>query len=100
MTEEYITIEVTEKQLSTIISGLLFSCSVNVVSDFSSTNEQYITELFEFAKKLKNIKPDINLSEILFLEQDTYHDEISNSILTEFDGNIQVVTLEDFEQKA
>lgn len=91
--EEYITIEVTEKQLASIISGLLFSSSVNIVSDSHASNAEYVTEIFELARKLKNIKPDISLDNIQFVEEAHYEESISKDILKEFEGNIQVVSI-------
>ena len=91
--EEYITIEVTEKQLASIISGLLFSCSVNIVSDAHASNEEYATEIFDLARRLKNIKPDINLDNIQFIEENNYEESISKDILKEFEGNIQVIAI-------
>lgn len=91
--EEYITIEVTEKQLASVISGLLFSCSVNIVSDSHASNVEYVAEIFELARKLKNIKPDISLDNIQFIEEAHYEESISKDILKEFEGNIQVVSI-------
>lgn len=89
MSEEYFQIELTESQLSTIISGLLFSCSVNVVSE---TNEEYQRELFDIAKKLKDINPIIELNQIQFVEEENYEDSLSGDILKEFGDNMEVVT--------
>lgn len=97
MSEEYIQLEVTEQQLASIISGLLFSCSVNIISESATSNEQYISEIYELAKKLKNIKPDIALEGIQFLEETHYEDNLSSDILREFEGNIQVITFEELE---
>lgn len=96
--DEYITIEVTEKQLATLISGLLFSCSVNIVSDAHASNEEYVQEIFELARRLKNIKPDVSLDGIQFLEEPDYEESISKDILREFEGNIQLVTFEELEK--
>lgn len=93
MPEEYITLELTEKQLATIISGLLFSCSVNVVSN---VNAEHQRELFEIAKSLKNnINPLIELNQIEFLEEPNYEDSLSQEILQEFGDNMNVI---DFNQ--
>lgn len=91
MSEENITIEFTEEQLANLISGLLFSCSVNVVSN---TNEEYQRELFDLAKKLKDIKPDIQLTQVQFLEEENYEDSLSKELLAEFEGNIDVITFD------
>ena len=82
----------TEKQLATVISGLLFSCSVNVVSN---TNEEYQRELFELAKLLKTVKPDIMLEEIQFLEEANYEDSLTKEVMEAFKGNIEVITFEE-----
>jgi len=83
-------VEMTERQLSTIISGLLFSCSVNIVSE---TSKEYQRELYELAKLLLTIKPDIKLESVQFLEEENYEDEFSKDILTTFEGNIEVVEM-------
>jgi hypothetical protein len=90
-TQEFINISLTEEQLSTIISGLLFSSSVSVVSN---VNEQFHTELFELARQLKELKPDIKLDNIQFVKEDNYEDELSNLILQEFHTNMQLVSFE------
>jgi hypothetical protein len=91
MSEEYINLELSQQQLATIISGLLFSCSVNVVSN---TNEEYQRELFEIAKRLKDINPIIELKEIQFVEEKNYEDSLSQEILAEFGDNMDVVTFQ------
>lgn len=97
--EPYYTIEVSESQLATIISGLLFSCSVNVVSNSYATNEEYVKELYELAKKLKNIKPDISLTGIQFLEEIHYEDTMSGEILRDFEHNVEVITIEELDKQ-
>ena len=96
MSDQIITIEMTEKQLATVISGLLFSCSVNVVSN---TNEEYQRELFDLAKKLKMIKVDIKLDEIQFLEEEDYEDSLSKDLLSEFEDNMEVITFNQFNNQ-
>ena len=80
----------TEKQLSTIISGLLFSCSINVVSE---TNKEYQKELYELAKLLRSLKPDIKLENVQFVEEENYEDDFSVQIKKDFEGNIEVVEM-------
>lgn len=87
----YINVNLTEEELRTAISGLLFSCSVNVVSN---TSLEYQMELFQLAKKLKNLKPDIALSEIQFVKEDDYEDETSSLILESFKDNIEITTFD------
>ena len=87
-----ITIEMTEEQLKTVISGLLFSCSVNVVSN---VNEEYQRQLFELAKVLKSVTPDIKLSDIQFVEEENYEDVLSEELLEEFKNNIEVVSFDE-----
>jgi len=90
-TPQTINISLTEEQLSTIISGLLFSSSVSVVSN---VNEKFQTELFELAKQLKALKADVKLDNIQFVKEDNYEDELSNLILQEFHQNMQIVSFE------
>ncbi len=80
----------THDQLATIISGLLFSCSVNVVSD---TNKEYQKKLYELAKLFLTAKPDIKLENVQFVEEENYEDEFSADILKHFQGNIEVVEM-------
>ena len=89
MSDQIVTIEMTEKQLATAISGLLFSCSVNVVS---TTHQEYQKELFELAKLLKTVNPDIKLTEIQFLEDVDYEDSLSTEVMEAFKGNVEVIT--------
>ena len=92
MSDIIITIEMTEKQLATVISGLLFSCSVNVVS---STNEEYQRELFNLACLLKSIKPDIQLSDVQFLKEDHYEDSLSADVIKQFETNIELIKIDE-----
>lgn len=91
MSTKNISISLTEKQLGTIVSGLLFSCSVNVVSN---TNEEYQQELYQLAKEFKNIKPDIKLEDIQFLKEDNYEDSLSQELFEEFANNLEVISFE------
>lgn len=86
-----VNITLTEKELETTISGLLFSCSVNVVSN---TTKEYQLELLELAMKLKDIKPDVKLENVQFLKEENYEDETSEGILETFKNNIEVITFE------
>lgn len=86
-----INITLTEKELSTAITGLLFSCSVNVVSN---TSQEYQTELFHLAQKLKELKPDIKLTDIEFVKEEDYEDEISSLLLEAFKDNMEITTFD------
>lgn len=90
MSTPLLNIEMTEKQLSTIISGLLFSCSINVVSE---TNKEYQKELYDLAKLLRGLKPDIKLENVQFVEEENYEDDFSIQIKKDFEGNIEVVEM-------
>lgn len=92
MSTNTLTIELTEQQLATIISGLLFSCSVNVVSN---VNEEYQRELFELAKVLKRINPSIKLNDIQFLQENNYEDSLSEDVLREFIDNIEIISFDE-----
>jgi len=87
-----INITLTEKELSTAISGLLFSCSLNVVSN---TNKDFQQELFELAKKLKDSCAEVKLDNVQFLKEENYEDETSELILETFKNNIQTITFEE-----
>lgn len=90
--EQLITLTLTEKQLATIVSGLLFSCSVNVVSN---TNEEYQTELFELARTIKSAHPSIKLEDVQFLKEDHYEDDLSPLVFAEFGDNMELLTFEE-----
>ena len=90
--EQLITLTLTERQLATIVSGLLFSCSVNVVSN---TNEEYQRELFELAKTIKSGYPTIKLDDVQFLKEDYYEDELSPLVFDEFGTNMELLTFEE-----
>jgi hypothetical protein len=90
--EQLITLTLTERQLATIVSGLLFSCSVNVVSN---TNEEYQRELFELAKTIKSAYPDIKLNDVQFLKEDNYEDDLSPLVFDEFGSNMELLTFDE-----
>lgn len=87
-----INISLTEKELGTAISGLLFSCSVNVVSN---TSKDFQQELFDLAKKLKTLCENVKLENVQFLKEENYEDETSENILEAFKDNIQTITFEE-----
>jgi hypothetical protein len=84
-------VTLTDEELNVAISGLLFSCSVNIVSD---TDLAYQTKLLSLAKKLKNLKPDIKLEGIRFIKEEDYEDETSPLILEAFENNIEITTFD------
>lgn len=81
----------TENELNLIISSLLFSSSVNVVSN---TQEDYQRSLIELAVKLKKLAPDIRLNNIQFIEEENYEDQWSSDILNNFADNIEIVNFD------
>jgi hypothetical protein len=86
-----IDVTLTEEELKTAITGLLFSCSVNVVSN---TDLSYQERLFNLATKLKNLKRDVKLEDIQFIKEQDYEDSISERILNNFENNIEVTTFD------
>ena len=87
-----IVVSLSEQEVSTLISSLLFSCSINVVSD---TGEDFQKELLNLAKKIKEQKQDIVLDKIQFLKEESYEDSLSELVLEEFKGNIKnIVTFD------
>lgn len=89
--EQLITLTLTERQLATIVSGLLFSCSVNVVSN---TNEEYQQELFALALVIKSAYPGIKLTDVQFLKEDNYEDDLSPLVYEEFGSNMELLTFD------
>lgn len=86
-----INISLTEKELETAISGLLFSCSVNVVSN---TDKEFQINLLSLATKLKENLPNVQLENVQFLKEEDYEDEISQVLFDTFNTNMKVVTFE------
>jgi len=86
-----IKLSLTKKELDLVISSLLFSSSVNVVSN---TQEEYQKSLVELAIKLKESSPDLQLKNIQFIEEENYEDQWSKDILTNFKDNIEVVNFD------
>jgi enoyl-[acyl-carrier-protein] reductase (NADH) len=86
-----INLTLTEQELETVISGLLFSCSVNVVSN---TDLGYQEQLLNVATKLKDIKPDIKLHDIQFVQEQDYEDLISEKVLTNFKENLEITSFD------
>ena len=93
MAKETLNISLTEDSLASVISALLFSCSVNITSD---TNEEFQRNLFVVAKQLKTLKPDIKLDNIQFLKEDDYEDSISAELLEEFKSNLEVSSFDNY----
>lgn len=86
-----VNITLTEKELETAISGLLFSCSVNIISN---TDKEFQLELLNLAKKFKETNPNIKLENVQFLKEDNYEDETSEQILESFKHNIETINFE------
>lgn len=84
-------IDLTEEELAIAISSLLFSCSVNVVSN---TTEEFQTKLLNLAKKLKTYQPEIWLDNIQFIQEDDYEDVTSGNILENFKTNLEITSFE------
>ena len=80
-----------EEDLELIISSLLFSSSVNIVSN---TQESYQKSLVDLAIKLKAYKPDLNLKDIQFIEEENYEDQWSKEIFENFKENFETVDLD------
>jgi hypothetical protein len=93
MAKETLNIALTEDGLASVISALLFSCSINVTSN---TNEEYQRELFAVAKELKKVKPNIKLDNIQFLKEDDYEDSVSVELLEEFKSNLEVSSFDNY----
>jgi hypothetical protein len=87
-----INVILTEKEIETIVSGLLFSCSVNVVAN---TDKDFQLNLLEVATKVKSHLPGVELTNIQFLKEENYEDDISEKVLKEFEHNIKTVTFEE-----
>ena len=87
----HINISVTEEELATLISGLLFSSSVNIVS---TVEEDYQKKLVDLAVKLKEIHPQIKLSSIQFIQEDCYEDQWSEDIFSNFKENLEVINFD------
>lgn len=83
-----ISVKLTEQELTDAISALLFSSSVNVVSN---TNQEYQNQLFDLAKKLKGYNPELKLKDIQFLQEDNYEDSLSANILETFKPNFEEI---------
>lgn len=91
MSKNTINISLTDEDFSTVISALLFSCSVNVVSN---TSQEYQQKLFDLAKRLKAYKPDVKITDIQFLREENYEDITTEEVLKEFETNLDVITFE------
>lgn len=80
-----------DDELELIISALLFSSSVNVISN---TDVSYQKKLVDMAIKLKCLEPEIKLQNVQFIEEDNYEDEWSKDILENFEENMEVVSFD------
>ena len=86
-----INIALTEDELATAISGLLFSCSVNVVSN---TTLDYQVKLLDLARKLKQLKPEVKLNDVQFVKEDEYEDQLSVGLYEDFKDNLEIVSFD------
>ena len=86
-----IRLTLTEEELELVISSLLFSSSINVVSN---TEEHYQKRLIDVAVKLKDLNPTIKLSHVQFIKEDEYEDRWSCDIIDSFSDNIEIVKFE------
>jgi len=86
-----VNVTLTKEELKTAISGLLFSCSVNVVSN---TDLSYQERLLDLAKKLKDFDTSVKLNDIQFIQEQDYEDAISERILEHFKNNIEITSFE------
>jgi len=86
-----INLTLTKEELNAAISGLLFSCSVNVMSN---TDLGYQERLFNLAKKLKEYDPEVKLTDVQFVKEQDYEDAISERILESFGGNLELTTFD------
>ncbi len=86
-----IKIELSEDELNSAISSLLFSCSVNVVSN---TNMEFQSKLLELAKKLKQHNPNTKLTDVQFVKEEEYEDGLSVDLFNNFKDNIEVITFD------
>lgn len=82
-------VALTEKELKAVLSALLFSSSVNVVSN---THEDFQLELLELAVKIKNeYDPSVMLEDVQFIEEENYEEVFSARVLEEFENNLKVI---------
>lgn len=87
-----ISISLSEPEIERIVSGLLFFSSVNIVSDL---NEDYQKDLVNIAIKLKSYAPNLKLSQIRFIKEKDYEDKFSETILSEFNKNMEITIFEE-----
>lgn len=84
---EPVSVVLTKQEVEDAISALLFSSSVNVVSN---TNKEYQSQLFKLAKKLKYSvwnNEDLKLTNVQFLKEKNYEDKLSKKVYNEFGSN-------------
>lgn len=91
MSKNSINISLTDEDFSTVLSSLLFSCSVNIVSN---TSQEYQQKLFDLAKRLKVYKPDVKITDIQFLREENYEDVTTQELLKEFEQNLEIISFE------
>ncbi len=84
-------INFTEEELNATISALLFSSSVNVVSE---SNKEYPLQLLGVAKKLKQYNPEVKLNNIQFIEEENYEEDWTKDLLENFKPNLEITNFE------
>ena len=84
-------ISLSEHEVDTVVSALLFSASVNVVAN---TDQTFQKELIDTAKRIKSLRPNLKLSNVQFIKEENYEDEYTVDIYNNFKDSMEVTTFE------
>ncbi len=77
-------------EVETVVSALLFTSSVNVVAN--NTDPLFQQSLIETAKRLKQECPDLKLKNVQFIKEDNYEDQYTVDIYENFKDTLEVTT--------
>ena len=84
-------ISLSEHEVDTVVSALLFSASVNVIAN---TDQTFQKELIDTAKRIKSLRPNLKLSNVQFIKEENYEDEYTVDIYNNFKDSMEVTTFE------
>ena len=85
------TIQLSEHEVDTVVSALLFSSSVNIAS---TGDPSFQKDLIDVAKRIKSLRPNLKLNNIQFIKEENYEDQYTVDLYENFKDNMIVTTFE------
>lgn len=96
MNEREISLTLNYQDVNRLIEALLFASSVNIGADWK---EDACEKMLNLAKKFKDkIGSQLKLEHVNFYKEEYYEDSWSENILKEFGGQMEILSLEDYQK--